>query len=318
MITQDNITGIDVCSGVGASAYGIKALNDNIKIPLAIEINPVEQKTYMSNHSDLEKMYGDIYDFNPSYKDVDFINFMLATPPCQDFSTMNIKRNSCSLKAEIMYKTLELIDFIRPTHFIIENVRGFQTSKDKTGNLYLEIMIKKLKQNHYHIWHGLLNAFNYGVPQSRQRYFIIGSTKIIPHRPITTKQIGYKEILDKLQAQPDTKHSEKMIAKFQNLPFNIWTKLDPSKTYNTAYRLDDSKANFPAPTILNTDKVWIIWKNRVLSIEEIKALQTLPTSYILTGTKKDKQRGLGNVLPSKFAFEVAKQFFANHNTWSLN
>lgn len=300
---------LDVCAGIGASAYGLKAINTNISIPISIEINKVEQRTYIANHHP-DKMYDDLYAYSPSFHDVDLINFILATPPCQDFTTMNIKRNTTSKKSELMYRTMDLIDLIRPKHFIIENVRGFQRAKDRYGNLYLTTMLHHFRKLHYNIWHGNLNAFNYGVPQSRNRYFILGSLNKIPHKPSPTVRIGYKEILDSFSSlSSDTHHSNDMIQKFQNLPFNKWTKLDPNKKYNTAYRLDHTKSHLPAPTILNMDKVWIIWKNRVLNIDEIKTLQTLPINYILEGTKKDKYRGLGNVLPSKLAFEVAKQFF---------
>jgi DNA (cytosine-5)-methyltransferase 1 len=205
--------------------------------------------------------------------------------------------------------TVRVIEAILPDHIIIENVRGFQNARDKDGELYLSRMIKQLKALNYSIWHGVLNAFDYSVPQKRERYFILGSRTITPLRPEPTERIGYKEVLDNMDSRNDTKHSQEMIDRFLKLPFNIWCKLDPTKKYKTAYRLDPKTPGIPAPTICNLDKFWVVWGDRVLNIDESLALQTLPTDYVLKGTKKDKQRGIGNVLPAKLAYAVARQFF---------
>lgn len=310
---------LDICSGIGSGAFGIQSLSkEDISIPIAIEKQTSERLSYQSNHKVEEFPYL-VEDFFPSKKDVDLISVIVATPPCQDFTTMNIKRDSTSKRSLLIYEVLRIIESIRPDHFLIENVRGIKTAKDPQGRLYVDYLAKSLKKLGYKLIFDnrpskqkyIFNAGDFGVPQKRIRYILVGSRLFTPKIPNNLKKINFGDILNKINSSGDVKHSSEMIAKFKNITIKgKWTKLDPSKKYNTAYRLPENGRGL-APTILNQDKTWIIWKDRVLSIAEIKALQTIPQEYFLAGTKKDKQRGLGNVFPARMSYEFLKQFVKN-------
>ena len=153
----------------------------------------------------------------------------------------------------------------------------------------------------------IFNCVDYLIPQNRIRYILVGSKSIKPKIPHPFRRIDFGRVLNFINSSGDTKHSAKMIQRYKSLEFGKWTKPKGAKTYNKYYKLPlDGQGS--CPTILNQDKTDIIWKNRKLSIAEIKALQTLPQSYILKGNKKENHRGLGNVLPARMMYEFVKQF----------
>ncbi|GMH33098.1 hypothetical protein BSKO_00932 [Bryopsis sp. KO-2023] len=107
----------------------------------------------------------------PAPGDVDFI---CGGPPCQGYSGMNrFNKGTWSLMQNSMViNFLSFADFYRPRFFLLENVRAFVShNKSKTFRL----AVRSLLDMGYQVRFGVLNAGNYGVPQSRKRTFIWGA-----------------------------------------------------------------------------------------------------------------------------------------------
>jgi len=114
--------------------------------------------------------------------------------PCQSFSMVG-KRNIQDKRGLLVYQFIRLIKEIKPKVFIFENVKGLLShNSGKTWN----IILKKFQSLGYHVEHDVLNAKDYGIPQNRQRLFVVGCLEennfsFPPPIPLTIKM---KDLLE--------------------------------------------------------------------------------------------------------------------------
>lgn len=116
--------------------------------------------------------------------------------PCQGFSVANTKRSVDDKRNKLYKYFIKVIKEVRPKVFVAENVKGI-LNLDR-GKVF-EKIIKDFSAAGYNCKHALLNAANYGVPQSRERVFIIGVRKDLdvnnlqhPPRPTHADNGGYR------------------------------------------------------------------------------------------------------------------------------
>ena len=138
---------------------------------LAVEHDAAAARTYKTNFG-VTVFDGDIEAFDPAaYPRADVI---LAGPPCQGFSPLGRDRDVAS-RAELnglWEHCLEAIAVVRPLAFVIENVPQFQKSAE------FEELLRRLESDSflrlYGLGYGVLNAADYGVPQTRRRGILVG------------------------------------------------------------------------------------------------------------------------------------------------
>jgi len=108
----------------------------------------------------------------------DKLDLIIGGPPCQAYSLVGRSRDSNGMKADKRnYLYLHYAKFLekyKPRYFVFENVLGLLSAKDDSGELYFNKMLNLFKQNGYTTKHKVMNASNYGVPQSRKRVILIG------------------------------------------------------------------------------------------------------------------------------------------------
>jgi DNA (cytosine-5)-methyltransferase 1 len=168
------LTFIDLFAGCGGLSLGMEQAGF---VPLFVnEINPSFCATYIENHKlPLDRYYiGDINNLNkdidkylPLFKDVDLV---CGGPPCQGFSMANRQRMIDDPRNNLYKAYLQFLQCVRPKFFVMENVKGMY---NKIGEIMDDL--KKILGNDYSFSHSLLNAKDFGVPQSRERLFIIGN-----------------------------------------------------------------------------------------------------------------------------------------------
>lgn len=165
--------GIDIFSGAGGLSLGAEMAG--IKITSAIEINSSAAKTFMRNHLDTEVLQGDIQEIDPnilrSEKNPVFV--IMGGPPCQGFSMSNTRtRNMDNDKNFLFLQFLRFVREIRPTWFVLENVWGITNINKGETRAMIEECFQALG---YKIKTGVLWASDYGVPQKRNRFFMVGN-----------------------------------------------------------------------------------------------------------------------------------------------
>jgi DNA (cytosine-5)-methyltransferase 1 len=165
-------TGIDLFSGAGGLSLGAEFAG--LKVPLAIEIDPSAASTYKRNHR-AKVICDDIH--NVLSND---ISSKIGTPfvvfggcPCQGFSTSNTHSRNIDNPNVVLFKEfVRVVHDLQPEWFVFENVEGI-TSFDK-GNM-LNIIISSFEDIGYTTNHDVLYASDYGVPQRRNRFFLVGN-----------------------------------------------------------------------------------------------------------------------------------------------
>lgn len=167
---------VDLFCGVGGLSYGF-AKDDNFQIIAANEILPNMAKAYELNHPTVKVYCKDIKDFGICDLTKDFnlkegdIDIVVGGPPCQAYSTVG-KRIIDDPRGKLFQEYYRVLKEINPKIFIFENVRGLLSMQ--CGQLF-ETIISLFKSLNYNISYKVLNSADYGVPQVRERVFIVGT-----------------------------------------------------------------------------------------------------------------------------------------------
>jgi len=165
---------IDLFAGAGGFSAGF--VEKGFKIDLAVDFFSAAADSYKINHkdtkfieADIKKITGDkILDSINAERDE--VDVLIGGPPCQGFSTVG-KRKAKDERNKLFEEYVRLVDFIRPKIFVMENVTGILNIEN--GDFFKNVL-KSFKRIGYKIKYKTLNAVNFGVPQNRERVFIIG------------------------------------------------------------------------------------------------------------------------------------------------
>jgi len=166
-----NKFGVDIFSGAGGLSLG--AENAGITIKLAVEKHPAAAKTFIKNHPNAHVVCDDISMINPlEYVDKNpFIVF--GGPPCQGFSLSNTKTRTSENKNNFLFhEFVRFVKLLKPDWFLFENVEGIKTFNN--GKTVEEIKVC-FKEIGYNTSEDVLFASDYGVPQHRNRFFMVGN-----------------------------------------------------------------------------------------------------------------------------------------------
>jgi DNA (cytosine-5)-methyltransferase 1 len=171
---KSNFVGIDLFSGAGGMSEG--AILAGIKVKVAVEIDKNASITYQANHPNTLILNEDIrkIKINGHCKiNKSDIKVLFGGPPCQGFSSSNqITRNKENRTNWLFREFLRITKEEYPDWLIIENVKGLVITEN---GFFFEKIISDLDKLGYTISYAVLNASDYGVPQTRNRVFIIGS-----------------------------------------------------------------------------------------------------------------------------------------------
>lgn len=148
-------------------------------------------ETYKKNIGD-HIVYGDITTLK-----IDTIpqaDLLIGGPPCQSFSLVG-KRDPNDARSNLVWSYLEVLKHVKPQIFLMENVAGILSAKNPDGTKVLDNLIKAFNEIGYSTGVYKLNAADYGVPQRRQRVFIVGNkdSKIIS-LPAATHSLNDKAL----------------------------------------------------------------------------------------------------------------------------
>ena len=161
---------VDIFSGAGGMSIG--SIMAGIEPVLAIEFDIHAAKTYEANHPKTKVLQQDIKTVNPLEHTEKNPFILFGGPPCQGFSVANTKTRNLDNSNNWMFKEyLRFVEDLEPEWFLFENVVGFK-SFDK-GKFAIEVE-EELRTLGYETNSTVLNASDFGVPQDRKRFFIVG------------------------------------------------------------------------------------------------------------------------------------------------
>jgi len=161
-------------SGIGAAEHALERLGLNHEIIFAGDIDPFVKKSYLANHKISQtNWHDDVRKFTATkyrYK----IDILVGGSPCQSFSMVGKRAGLKDTRGTLFYDFARVINECRPKVFIFENVRGLLSHDDgKTWRVIQEVF----SSLGYNTNSQTLNSKDYGIPQNRERIFVVGFRK---------------------------------------------------------------------------------------------------------------------------------------------
>ena len=170
---MDTLVGIDIFSGAGGLSLGAEMAG--IQVKCAIEKNESAVETFKNNHKKAYVFSSDIQTISSQ----DVLNhakntfIIMGGPPCQGFSLSNTRtRNMDNPNNMLFTEFVRLVKDIQPKWFLFENVWGITNINNGEVMNHIKSCFEELG---YKVVASVLKASNYGVPQNRERFFMVGN-----------------------------------------------------------------------------------------------------------------------------------------------
>lgn len=299
---------VSLFSGAGGLDLGfIKAGHD---IVWANDLYEDAVNTYRKNIGD-HIVLADIQEIDA--KDIPDCDIVIGGFPCQGFSVANWKRHMDD-ERNVLYKQLiRVIKEKQPKFFLAENVKGLTNMEH--GEVF-RLVLEDFSALGYKVKWKVLNAADYGVPQTRQRVIITGVRSDVDFeydypQPTNDKDGKHglpkwvtagealKDIPDPDQPNP-LKNHEYSKYKLQFSNYIGHRRIDPDKPAPTVTARGDDKGGvviLPHPN-----------GERRMSCRELAAIQSFPLDFEFCGNRSSVYRQIGNAVPPKMAFAIADVF----------
>jgi len=158
-------------SGIGAVEFALKRLKLSTEIIFASDNDKFVKQSYFENYKiSEENWYSDVVNIDGNkYKNK--IDLLVGGSPCQSFSMIGKRKGFADTRGTLFYEFARVVKESQPKVFIYENVKGL-TNHDK-GNTF-ETILATFDELGYKYSHKILNAKNFGMPQHRERIFVVG------------------------------------------------------------------------------------------------------------------------------------------------
>lgn len=182
MNTQDRPIGIDLFAGVGGMSLGFEQAG--FYVAAAVELDPINVATHKQNFPHCETIQADLSRLSgrslleKARLSAGSVDVVFGGPPCQGFSLIG-KRQAQDERNQLLFHFARLVREIKPSYFVLENVPGLLL-----GNAIASFRSfrQRIRKAGYDIVEPvrILNAMEFGIPQNRQRVFLLGFKKDAP------------------------------------------------------------------------------------------------------------------------------------------
>lgn len=315
---------ISTFNGVGSTSEGLKQLGIDTDIHTICEIDESANKTYFKNFPENEdRLVEDIIDLEQNIHKGLKLDLLIQTPACQSFSIAGLKQGFESDNGNLFKTAIDLQKKVDSTVIIYENVKGL-ISHDKKKGEYESLINKEydgkkktightlhiietllIQDKRYNYYWKIINSSDQGLPQNRERIFIIGIKKEFD-RGFTFPENRNIEFTVEDILEKDVDHSyfynnkenHKLILTNQVRRENkIHTvgKYEDTMTYESTRRVYTSYVS-PCITTGNNSKFMIDGKIRKLTSTELKRIHGFGEDYEFVGSKTQQFKQLGNTV----------------------
>lgn len=322
---QSKFKFIDLFSGLGGFRIALESLGG--ECVFSSDNDKFVNEVYRQNFGVLPT--GDITTVPNS--EIPDHNILCAGFPCQPFSIGGYRKGFSDTRGTLFFEIERILRTKKPEAFILENVKGLVShDSGNTLNTILKTLSKTvngIKYNHpknlgYHVNFKILNSKDFGVPQSRERIFIVGIRNpknkfIFPDG----KNIPEKKLIDILFSYDDKKNEYRVGTNVSSQIFKHLEakkdkfKLDPQVPL-IAYEVRPSRCSFRQDGLSQTltakmgtggNNVPIyVQEMRKLTIRECLDIQGYPKSYIEVPQGMQSYKQIGNSLTVPVVKEIAK------------
>nr|DAJ66301.1 MAG TPA: Cytosine specific methyltransferase [Caudoviricetes sp.] len=203
-------------SGIGAPEFAAREVFDEVKTVFACEIDKFARLSYLANHEAPIVFYEDVCDLDAKAY-AGQIDILIGGSPCQDFSTAGQRAGEDGERGSLIWQFYRVVSEARPKVFIYENVKGFLSID---GGKSYQRFLGALRGLGYHCHAEILNTKDYGIPQNRERLYIVGFLNAdeyhaFSYAPKQTLELNLGDMLDR---EVDEKYflSDRALAHFRS------------------------------------------------------------------------------------------------------
>jgi len=233
--------------------------------------------------------------------------------PCQGFSVANTKRHTDDERNELYKQLLRVIDAKKPKFFLAENVKGLT---NLAKGAVFKMILADMSALGYKVKYQVMNAADYGVPQTRQRVIIIGVRNDISweyNYPLPTHSQNGTDGLHKWQSVSEALSVLPDPDLPNNLPNHTYSKYKLNINGYIGHRLLDPDKPAPTVTARGDSRGGVVIHphpngQRRMSCRELATVQSFPLDYEFKGNNSSVYRQIGNAVPPLLAYAVASMF----------
>lgn len=330
-VSTDKPNTIELFAGAGGLALGIEKAGFNT-IGL-VEFDSDACDTLRKNRPHWNIIHDDIA--NLSCLDLEeyfhikkgTLDLLSGGAPCQAFSYAGKRLGFEDTRGTLFYHYAIFLRKLQPKMFLFENVRGLLTHD---GGKTYQTMLNVFEDAGYSIQKQVMNAWDYGVAQKRERLITIGIRKDLSDRIVFSfpKPHEYKPVLrDILKDVPDSPfipYGEKKKKIFELVPpGGYWRDIDPAiaKEYmKSCWDMEGGRTGIlrrlsldePSLTVLTspsqkqTERCHPV-EARPFTIRENARCQSFPDEWVFCGKTMSQYKQVGNAVPVNLAYEVGRQ-----------
>ncbi|MCU0534905.1 MAG: DNA cytosine methyltransferase, partial [Hydrococcus sp. Prado102] len=261
-------------------------------------------------------------DIRKYFPESDFkVDFVIGGPPCQTFSAAGRRAagvaGTTDDRGKLFQEYVRLLKMLQPKGFLFENVYGMTGANG--GQAWQEIQ-EAFREVGYQIYYRILDAADYGVPQHRERLFIVGLKEgeyLFPyptHGPDSLDRQPYYSAGEAVEGANILDVEVGIGGRFgylleyipPGLNYSFYTKEMgyPNPIFSWRSKFSDFLYKADPTTPVRTIKAQggqytgpFSWDNRRFSVAELKRLQTIPDDYELVGNRQVCIKQIGNSVP---------------------
>ncbi|MGE3491268.1 MAG: DNA cytosine methyltransferase [Vicinamibacterales bacterium] len=266
------------------------------KLPFSVvwanDLNEAACRTYKLNIGD-HIVPGDVWKALPSMPNS--ADVVIGGFPCQDIS-VNGKRAGVKGRRSGLYRAMvEAVDQLRPKVFVAENVKGLLMKYNESS---LDKVISDFEAIGYQVSYSLYATADYGVPQTRERVFIVGTSTgqdFVPPLPERTRAnwMSAEEAVRDLEGLPEREAIN-----------HVWSRARRSPEQGDR-RLVASRPAYTIRAECHGNIQYHYKHPRRISMREAARFQSFPDSFIFDSKLRETERQVGNAVPPVMAWHIA-------------
>lgn len=324
---------IELFAGAGGLALGIEKAG--FETTGLVELNKDACDTLLLNRPEWNVIREDISKISKLNLEQLFsikkgeLDLLSGGAPCQSFSYAGKRLGLEDARGTLFYHYAVFLQKLQPKMFLFENVKGLLThDKGRTYDTILDIF----EQSGYVIYHKVLNAWDYGVAQKRERLITVGVRKDLkekinfvfpePHkyRPVL------KDILTDVPESVGTEYGENKRKIFDLVPpGGYWRDIEPeiAKEYmKSCWNMSGGRTGIlrrlsmdePSLTVLTSPSQKQTERchpkeSRPFTVRENARCQSFPDEWNFCGSVMSQYKQVGNAVPVNLAYEVGKKIY---------
>jgi len=340
VICGNGLTCASLFSGCGGLDLGLRRAGFNIAF--AEDIDPFCSESHQANFPETPFHLGSITELSPDVfwatakkERVQQLDLLAGGPPCPPYSKSRFYRKEMprALGDPVGWESingyLRTLDFVRPRAFLLENVPGLAYTVHADA---LSLIMDTARRLGYEVSHRVLNAADFGVPQMRERLFVIGTTAPFAWPEPTHAEDPEPGLFESLEpwvtagnaiGDLDSDENANDAGHFAGgARHDLLEQIPPGDNY----LFFTEKRGHPEPIFKWRSRYWSFllklspdlpawtiqarrsnnmgpfhWRNRILRISEIKRLQSFPDDWVVAGKVTDQWRQIGNAVPPLMA-----------------